>query len=114
MKGTPVTALAAGALVLMLAACGSSGPASSAPPGPAPSQDNAVVCRHYLSQRAWVKGLAAPTLADALRFETDIAVDAAQTTPGTKLARDLSAMSADETAGRSSYAASLRVYGDCT
>lgn len=100
--------VAIAAAAFTLAACG--GNAVTDPP----SSDNALVCQHYLTQRAWVKSLVQPTVADALKFETDIAADAAEATPNTKLARDLNAMSDDMSSNRSDYAASKRVYEDCT
>lgn len=88
------------AALFLLAAC------SGAPP-----TGNALVCQHYLTQRAWVKDLTQPTIADALQFETDVAVDAVQAA-GT-LRRDLNAMQASMAAGRSDFAASRRVFNDC-
>ena len=102
----PLAALAVAATALTLAACGG----SASPGQPA----NVIVCQHYKVQRAFVKNLAEPTLADAIKFEGWIAVDAAQATPGTALARDLGAMSADERHLTSSYDASGRVLNDCT
>jgi hypothetical protein len=92
---------------LLAAACGGSA---------APSRDaaNTRVCGHYRTQRAHVKSLAEPTLADAVKFATWVAADAAEATPGTPLARDLAAMSTAEQDGTSSYAASARVLKDCT
>jgi hypothetical protein len=57
------------ALVPVLVACGSSAPA--APAGP----DNVLACQHYAVQRAWVLGLAAPSVAAAEQFEADLAAD---------------------------------------
>lgn len=97
--------LAACAAALVLAACGSSAP---------PVSGNDLVCQHYLAQRAWVKHVTFPTLADTAKLMVYIAADDAQAQPGTQLARDLDAMVTDMQAGRPVYAASKRVYADCT
>jgi hypothetical protein len=102
----PLAALAIAATAAALAACGGSTPSAQSA--------DVIVCQHYKVQRAYVKNLAEPTLADAIKFEGWIAVDAAQATPGTALARDLDAMSADEQHLTSSYDASARVLADCT
>ena len=97
------------AAVLILTGC-----SSTATPAAAPAGANALVCRHYLAQRAWVKNLASPTLADAAKFAGYVGADDGQARPGTKLRRDLDAMAAAIQAGKSDYAASRLVYGDCT
>jgi len=103
-----ITALALVILTLTGTACGGTSTAQPA---------NIRVCQHYQAQRAWVKNLAEPSLADAIRFETWVASDAWQAIPGTPLARDLSAMSAAQQDANSPpgavYAASARVVGDC-
>lgn len=72
---------------------------------------NTQVCQHYKTQRAWLKGLAKPTLTDALKFETWIAADEAEST-GT-LHNQFAALSSDEQHQKSSYADSMKVYGTC-
>jgi hypothetical protein len=44
-------------------------------------QDNVQVCKNYRVQRAWVKSIAQPTVADGIKFETDLTVASAQATP---------------------------------
>lgn len=104
-------ALVIAAAALTLTACGGSSAAAGQPA-------NVRVCQHYQTQRATVKNLAEPTLADAIQFETWVALDAQQAIPGTPLARDLSAMSSAQRdmngpAG-AVYDASTRVLNDCT
>lgn len=98
---------AAAAAVTVLAACGGAAQ-------PAAQSADARVCQHYQTQRAWVKNLATPTLADALQFESWVALDARQATPGTPVARDLAALSAaqQDPAG-DVHGASVRVLRDC-
>jgi hypothetical protein len=93
------------ALVLILAGCGGGTGHASAQPA------NVRVCQHYARQRAWVKNLTYPTMADALKFVEYVAADDAESSG--QLHHDLAAMSAAEAAGRSSYAASGRVLADC-
>lgn len=99
-------AAAACAAGLLAAACGG-GTASQ-------NVNNVRVCEHYRTQRAHVKSLAEPSLADALKFATWVAADAAEATPGTTLARDLNAMTRAQQKLTSPYAASRRVVKDCT
>lgn len=107
VNGVKLTAATAVA-VAALAGCSS----GNAPPG-GTSAGNALVCRHYLAQRNWVKSLTQPTVADAQQFYLDISVDEGQASG--KLYRDLLAMVKNATTrGRAYYAASARVYGDCT
>lgn len=106
----PLLALAALIAVLVLAACGGSG--SSHAPVTGTQAANALVCRHYLAQRDWVKSITFPTLADVEKMTGYVAADDAQASG--KLRRDLGAMLADIEAGRSDYAASKAVYQDCT
>lgn len=74
---------------------------------------NALVCRHYLAQRNWVKHLTRPTAADAEQFINDVSVDESQATG--KLFHDLFAMVRNSTTeGNAYYEASVRVYRDCT
>jgi len=103
----PLAVLAIAVTALALAACGG----TSAPPGQAA---NVIVCQHYKVQRATVKNLAEPTVADAVKFRGWVAVDAAQATPGTAVARDLGVMATAQTADAAYYAASGRVLADCT
>src|SRR6185437_15055718 len=90
----------AGGLLLAATACGSS---AGAPP--AGNGANTLVCRHYLAQRAWVKGLAFPTLAEAAKFAGYVGADDGQAQPGTKLRRDLDAMVTAIQAHQADYAA---------
>jgi hypothetical protein len=103
--------MAATAVILSAAVFAGCGGGTSAPQTGTPAA-NALVCQHYLAQRAWVKHLTYPTLADAIKFEGYVAADEAQASG--KLRRDLAAMLASMQAGRSDYAASVRVYRDCT
>jgi hypothetical protein len=105
------TATLLAAAALALAACGGGAHASQ-------DASNVRVCQHYKVQRAYVKNLAAPTLADAAKVIAWTALDAQQATPGTPLARDLNAMSAAQQAtsgpANATYEASRRVLNDCT
>jgi hypothetical protein len=109
MNRTRAAALAVAALAL--AGCGGASAAAG-------QSVNYRVCRHYETQRAWVKNLAEPTLADAVKFGIWVALDARQATPGTPLARDLAAMAAAQQAASTPagalYDASGRVLNDCT
>jgi hypothetical protein len=112
MRAARYAAIAAAAVVaLTLTACGGSTKAAGA------TADNILVCQHYRIQRAHVKNLATPTLTDAIQFETWVALDAAQATPGTAVARDLAALSAaqHDTSGPQSavYNTSTRVLTAC-
>ena len=115
----PVVLVAGIAAVVLLAVQGGSAApqgatataASHAPPG-GTAAANRLVCKHYLAQRDHVKNLAQPTLTDAMQFETDVTVDAAQSSG--RLHKDLEAIAAAIQASRSDYAASVRVYDDCT
>jgi hypothetical protein len=80
---------------------------------------NLAACRDYEQQRAWVKGLSAPTLADAAQFASDLGSDAAMATG--QLAIEFSGFYAAEQAVQSGgpspvtpLAASEQVYGACT
>lgn len=104
---------ATAAAAVILAAC------SNSPAHPAGwSADNVRVCQHYATQRADIKKITEPTLADAEKILVWIAADAAQATPGTPLARDLNAMGAAQTSttapDNAVYNASKRVLQDCT
>jgi hypothetical protein len=110
MRFRAAIAAAAGLALTLAAGCGSSSPQQGSPAGGTQAA-NTLVCKHYLIQRAWVKNLTTPTVADALKFEGYVTVDAAQSTG--QLHRDLTAMSAAEQAGGSSYAESTAVYHDC-
>lgn len=96
-----IAALAVGALALT--ACGGGGK----------DANDVRVCQHYRTQRAYVKNLAEPTLAGAVKFAGWVAADAGQATPGSAVSRDLNAMMRDEQTSQSSYAASGRVLKDC-
>jgi hypothetical protein len=101
------TAIAgAAATALALTACGTAQSASDV--------NNIRVCHHYRTQRTYVKNLAEPTLADAIKWEGWVAADAGQATPGTQLARDLGVMYADMQKLRDIHAISTRVMKDCT
>lgn len=76
--------------------------------------NNVRVCGHYRTQRAYIKGLAEPAVADAVKFEMWVAADAAQATPGTPVARDLAALSKAQRNYGPVYAVSTRVLNDCT
>ena len=99
------------AAVLVLAGCG--GSAAANPHTGVTSSANALVCRHYLAQRNWVKNLTYPTLADAAKFAGYVAADDGQATPGTQLRHDLDAMVTAIQHHHADYTASKRVYGDC-
>lgn len=100
--------VAAACAAVLLAACSTTGGQD------ANNANNIRVCGHYRIQRAHVKNLAEPTIADALRLETWVAADAAEATPGTTLASDLGDMASGMAHTRSIYAPSLRVIKDCT
>lgn len=104
-------ALAIAVTALTLTACGGGAKAAGSTP------DNLRVCQHYATQRAHVKNLAEPSLTDAIQFETWVALDAQQATPGTAVARDLGDLSAaqrDSSSPQSAvYNASTRVLKDC-
>src|SRR5215471_1744819 len=104
---------AAAVLAAALVAC--SGGGSGNPAGW--TADNVRVCQHYRTQRAGIKAIAEPVLADAETFVVWVAADAAQATPGTPLARDLHALSAaqaDLSAPDSAvHDTSARVLADC-
>lgn len=106
------TAAAGACAAALLAGCGGSGTAALTV-SHSQNANNVRVCQHYRIQRAWVKNLAEPTMADALKFATWVAADAGQATPGTALARDLGTMHKAELKLTSSYAASRRVVQDC-
>ena len=102
-----LTAVAFAVAVALAAGCSSgNAPAAGTPAG------NALVCKHYLTQRNWVKNLTQPTVADAEQFISDITVDKDQASG--KLYRDLQAMVKNATIqGRAYYQASTHVYDDC-
>jgi ABC-type glycerol-3-phosphate transport system substrate-binding protein len=114
MRGIIVAAaLTAAAL---LAGCGGGGaPMSAADAARATGNaaDQALVCHHYMKQRAWIRGITTPTLADAFQAEAGIAVDVTQSEGTGKLHADLAAMYQAGKAGRDVHAASERVYQDC-
>jgi hypothetical protein len=108
MKCTLAAAATVAIAAATLTACGR----SSSAPATGMSAGNALVCQHYLAQRDWVKHLTYPTVADALKFEGYVTVDAAQSTG--KLHADLAALEAAQRDGGPVYAASTRVLDDCT
>ena len=97
----------AAALPLALTACGGSSHAATQ------DANNVRVCHHYRTQRAWVKNLAEPSLADALKWMGWVAADAGEATPGTQLAHDLGGMYAGMQKNRNIYPVSTRVLKDC-
>jgi ABC-type glycerol-3-phosphate transport system substrate-binding protein len=101
-------ALAAAATALTLAACGGNAAAQ-----PTRNVNNIRVCHHYRTQRAYVKNLAEPSIADALKWMGWVGADAGEATPGTQLASDLGEMSADMQTSKNLYAISTRVLKDC-
>ena len=109
--------IAAAALVAapLAGGCGNGAPMSAAAAARATGSaaDQALVCHHYMKQRAWIRGITAPTLADALQAEADIAVDVTQSEGTGKLHADLAAMYQAGKAGRDVHTASERVYRDC-
>jgi len=108
--------IAAAALVAapLAGGCGNGAPMSAAAAARATGSaaDQALVCHHYMKQRAWIRGITA-TLADALQAEADIAVDVTQSEGTGKLHTDLAAMYQAGKAGRDVHTASERVYRDC-
>jgi hypothetical protein len=108
MKGQAIAAAALAALAL--AGCGGT-TASSAHSALSPA--NALVCKHYIAQRKWVKSLTFPTLADVEKLAMAIGADAADATPGTKLARDLNTMASSMGHQPAEYNASVRILHDC-
>ena len=105
MRAIALAALAATALTLT--ACGGSSQAASQ------NTNNVRVCQHYRVQRAHVKNLTTPTIADALKWEGWVGFDAGQATPDTQLATDLNQMATGMQKNRSIYAVSTRVLKDC-
>jgi len=114
-KGIGLAGLACAA-ALAAAGCSSSGApsAAAAARSTGPAADQVLVCHHYMTQRAWVRGLAKPTLADAIKVEEYVAADVIQSEGTGKLHADLAAMLAAGKAGRDIHALSMRVYHDCT
>jgi ABC-type glycerol-3-phosphate transport system substrate-binding protein len=103
-----------GACVLALAACSGGAPSEPAAVAATGSAaDAALVCHHYMKQRAWVRGLVHPTLADGIQIRNDIAIDVIQSEGTGKLHDDLQAMYRTGKAGHDIHAASTRVYNDC-
>ena len=106
------------AAALGLAACttaGSAAPmsATAAAQATGSAADTALVCHHYMKQRAWIRSIARPTLADAIQAMTDVAADVVQSQGTGKLHADLAAMYAAGKAGRDIHGLSERVYRDC-
>jgi len=114
-KGIGLAGLACAA-ALAAAGCSSSGApsAAAAARSTGPAADQVLVCHHYMTQRAWVRGLAKPTLADAVKVEEYVAADVIQSEGTGKLHADLAAMLAAGKAGKDIHALSARVYRDCT
>jgi hypothetical protein len=102
-----VRTLAAIGTALTLTACGGAAAGASHDAG------NVRVCQHYRTQRAYVKNLSEPTIADAVKWMGWVGADAGEATPGTRLAGDLGQMATDMQASRSLYAVSGRVLKDC-
>lgn len=101
---------------LAAAACGSNHPSvTTVRNATTPVSDNVRVCRNYEKQRAWEKGLAQPTVADAIQFSGDIQVDWQNTQPHTRLSGAFSAMWHDGSASKwAAYrAASAAVLSGC-
>jgi len=114
-KGIGLAALACAA-ALAVTGCSSSGApsAAAAARSTGPAADQVLVCHHYMTQRAWVRGLAKPTLADAVKVEEYVTADVIQSEGTGKLHADLAAMLAAGKAGKDIHALSARVYHDCT
>jgi len=113
-KGIGLAGLACAA-ALAAAGCSSSGApsAAAAARSTGPAADQVLVCHHYMTQRAWVRGLAKPTLADAVKVEEYVTADVIQSEGTGKLHADLAAMLAAGKAGKDIHALSARVYRDC-
>ena len=113
-KGIGLAALACAA-ALAVTGCSSSGApsAAAAARSTGPAADQVLVCHHYMTQRAWVRGLAKPTLADAVKVEEYVTADVIQSEGTGKLHADLAAMLAAGKAGRDIHTLSARVYRDC-
>jgi len=113
-KGIGLAALAYAA-ALAVTGCSSSGApsAAAAARSTGPAADQVLVCHHYMTQRAWVRGLAKPTLADAVKVEEYVTADVIQSEGTGKLHADLAAMLAAGKAGKDIHALSARVYRDC-
>jgi len=114
MRG--IIAAAALAAAGALAGCSSTGPMSAAAAAQATGSaaDQALVCHHYMKQRAWIRGITAPTLADAVKFIGYVAADVAQSAGTGKLHADLAALAAAQRSATGPvYATSTRVYNDC-
>ena len=103
------------AAALAVTGCSSSGApsAAAAARSTGPAADQVLVCHHYMTQRAWVRGLAKPTLADAVKVEEYVTADVIQSKGTGKLHADLAAMLAAGKAGKDIHALSARVYRDC-
>ena len=99
----------------LLAGCGGAAPMSAASAAQATGNaaGTALVCHHYMKQRAWIRGLAQPTLADGLKAREYIATDVTQSEGTGKLHTDLAAMYTAGNAGKDIHSLSLRVYKDC-
>ena len=113
-KGIGLAALACAA-ALAVTGCSSSGApsAAAAARSTGPAADQVLVCHHYKTQRTWVRGLAKPTLADAVKVEEYVTADVIQSEGTGKLHADLAAMLAAGKAGKDIHALSARVYRDC-
>jgi len=113
-KGIGLAALACAA-ALAVTGCSSSGApsAAAAARSTGPAADQVLVCHHYMTERAWVRGLAKPTLADAVKVEEYVTADVIQSEGTGKLHADLAAMLAAGKAGKDIHALSARVYRDC-
>ena len=108
----PAAAVLAG---LLATGCSSAASisATNAVQGTGSAADRALVCHHYMKQRAWIRSITKPTLADAIQAETDIAVDVTQSEGTGKLHADLAAMYRAGKAGHDIHGLSELVYQDC-
>ena len=109
----PAAAVLAG---LLAAGCSSTAPisAASAVQGTGSAADRVLVCHHYMKQRAWIRGIATPTVGDAIKFIGYVAADTAQSEGTGRLHSDLAALAAAQrSAAGPVYATSVRVYNDC-
>lgn len=98
----PLLAALAIVTVIILAGCGG---------GAAPDAHMAappLVCQHYATQLAWARSVASPTLADAVKWQTDIDLDVAESHG--HLHQDALAM---QKAGSSTSPAAHRMMVDC-
>jgi hypothetical protein len=103
----------AAALAVTGCSSGAAPSAAAAAQSTGPAADQVLVCHHYMTQRAWIRGIAQPTAADALKFIGYVAADVAQSTGTGKLHADLAALAKAQRDDGPVYATSTRVYNDC-